>query len=111
MCPVHWSLKHQRTAQPLPVADILRRVGISVCVVVAAWANKAVSLAGPKSAAAMTTFAGIGRRHFFNRHTGEGGFVGDELLQLEARPVVAVLASIRFSGLALCAALTDARQV
>jgi hypothetical protein len=36
MCPVPWSLKNQGTAQPLPIADIHARVGISVCMAVAA---------------------------------------------------------------------------
>jgi hypothetical protein len=108
MCPVRWNLKNQRTAQPLPVVDILRRVGISVCVIVAAGAHKAVALAGPKPATAMTALAGIRCRNFFDRHTDQVGFVGDKGLQLEARPVVTVRARICFGGLELRAALTDA---
>ena len=36
MCPVRWSLKNQRTAQPMPIADIHGRVGISMCLIGAA---------------------------------------------------------------------------
>ena len=111
MCPVHWSLKRQWTAQPLPVADILCRVGISVCVVVTTSASKAMRLAMPKSPAPMTALAGIRRRNLLNRHTSQMGFVSDELFQLEEWPIVPVLPGIRFRALALTAPLADASQV
>src|SRR5439155_23625429 len=101
MCPVRWSLKNQRTAQPMPIADIHGRVGISMCLIGAAWAAKSVACACPKSAAAMATLAGIGRRHVFDGHPGKLCFVGDELFELEEWPVVPVLSGIRFRGLAL----------
>src|SRR5262249_26140187 len=111
MCPVRWSLKNQRTAQPLPAADVLRRVGISMCVVVAAWASKAVVLAYPKSATPIAAFAGIGRRNLLDRDTSKSGLVSDELFQLKAWPVVTVCSSIRFGELALSTPLADTRQV
>jgi hypothetical protein len=111
MCPVRWSLKNQRTAQPLPIADILRRVGISVCVVGATWADKAMLFPLAERSAAMTALARIRRWHFLDRYTGELSLIGDELFQLEARPVVTVCTRIRFGGLALAAALADIRQV
>ena len=47
----YWSLKNQRTAPAVPIADILCRVGISVCVIVTASACKGVLLAIPKGTA------------------------------------------------------------
>ena len=61
--------------------------------------------------AAMTALAGIRRRHFLDRHPGQVGLVDDEVLQLEERPVVAVLSGIRFRGLALSAPLADTGQI
>src|SRR3989442_7619141 len=55
MYPVRWSLKNQRTAQAVPIADILRRVGIGVCVVVAAPAEERLLLPHAEGAAPMTT--------------------------------------------------------
>jgi len=111
MCPVRWSLKNQWTAPAVPVADILRCVGIGVCVVSAAWTEKCVLFPRAECAAMMTALARIGRRHLLNSHTSQVGFVGDILFQLEERPIVPVLPCVRFRGLALSAALTDTRQV
>jgi hypothetical protein len=70
MCPVRWSLKNQRTAQPLPVADILWRVGIGVCVIIAARTDKAMLFPLAERSAAMTALARIRRRHFLDRYAG-----------------------------------------
>jgi hypothetical protein len=111
MCPVRWNLKNQRTAPTMPIADILCRVGISMGMVVAARTEKAALLPGAQCPAAMAALARIRHRHFLYWDTSQARFVGDELLQLEKRPVVAVLARIRFRSLALHTALADAREV
>jgi hypothetical protein len=61
MCPVRWSLKNQRTAHAVPIADILRRVGISVCLVVTARAGKRIFLALAERTTAVTALTRIGR--------------------------------------------------
>jgi hypothetical protein len=111
MRPVHWSLKNQWTAHAIPVTDILCRVGISMRVVGAAWAEKRVLLPRTECATMMTTHTRIGCWHVLHHNTSYLCLVGDELLQLEERPGVPVLPCIRFGGAALSAALTDARQV
>jgi hypothetical protein len=111
MCPVRWSLKNQRTAQAVPIADILRCVGISVCMIVASWAEQRMFFSRAECPAAMTALAGVRRRHFLNRHTGQVCLVGDEVLQLEERPVVPILSGIRFRSLPLSAPLADTREI
>ena len=59
----------------------------------------------------MTALAGVRRRHFLNRHTGQVCLVGDEVLQLEERPVVPILSGIRFRSLPLSAPLADTREI
>ena len=58
MCPVRWSLKNQRTAQAVPIADILRCVGISVCMIVASWAEQRMLFSRAECPAAMTALDG-----------------------------------------------------
>jgi hypothetical protein len=70
MRPVRWSLKNQRTAPAVPVADILCRIGIGVCVITTARTDKAMPLACAQGATAMTTLAGIRRRDLLNHDTG-----------------------------------------
>jgi hypothetical protein len=111
MCPVRWSLKNQRTAQAVPIADILRCVGISVCMIVASWAEQRMLFSRAECPAAVTARAGVRRRHFLNRHTGQVCLVGDDVLQLEERPVVPILSGIRFRSLPLSAPLADTREI
>jgi hypothetical protein len=111
ICPVRWSLKNQRTAPALPIANIHRGIGITVCVVATTGTYKGVLLAMPKGTAVMAAFARIGRRHLLDNDTGKCGFVGDELLQLEEWPIVPVLSSVSFCGLALPGMGADTRQV
>src|SRR5919198_5361328 len=101
MCPVRWSLKNQRTAQPLPIADIHGRIGISVCVIGTARADKAVALSGAQRTAPMAAFAGIRCWDFLDRHTGELSLVGEELFELKERPIGTILPRIRFGVVSL----------
>ena len=71
MCPVRWSLKNQRTAPAQPIADILRGIGIGVCMVVAALAGKRMFLARAQRATVVTTFTGVGSGHFLHRDTSK----------------------------------------
>src|SRR3989442_10885241 len=109
LCPVRWSLKNQQTTQPVPVADIHSRVGISVCMIGASWTHKAMALACPQRTTAMTALAGVRRRYGLDRHTCQAGFIEDELFQLEEGPVVPVLPRIYFRRLTLSATLADTR--
>ena len=83
MRPVHWSLKNQWTAPAEPIADILRRVGISVCVPATPRAPVCMLLARIQLPTAVAAFRGVGRRHLLNHDTGHMGLVGDELFQLK----------------------------
>ena len=111
MCPVRWSLKNQRTAQPLPIADIHRRIGISMCMIGAAGTGEAVSLSTPECPATVTTLARIGSRDMLDNYPNTLGLVRDELLQLESRPEVPVVACIGFGVAALLGALAYSRQI
>lgn len=111
MCPVRWSLKNQRTAPAQPIADVLRGIGVGVCVIVAAVADKRMFLARTQRATAMTTFAGIGRWNFLHSDTSELCFIENKRFQLEERPIVPVLSRICLRRLPLSGARPDARQV
>src|SRR5262249_47973406 len=111
MCPVRWSLKNQRTAQAVPIANLLRCVAISVCMIVAPGAEHGIFFPRAESPAGRPVFPGVLRRHFLNRHTGQVCLVGDEVLQLEERPVVSILSGIRFRSLPLSAPLADTREI
>ena len=83
MCPVHQSLKNQWTAPALPVANIHRGIGITVCVIETARTGKRMFLACTDCTTSMTTLAGVRCGNFLDSDSRQLRFVLTVRLNLE----------------------------
>jgi hypothetical protein len=71
MCPIPWGLKNQRTAPAEPIANILRRVGISMGRSTTPYTTVDMLFTRVDLPAVMTAFRGVGRRCLLHYHPGQ----------------------------------------
>lgn len=97
MRPAHWSIKNQWAAQPIPVPDIHRGIGIGVRLVSATGTGVGVFMTFVDGATMGAGLAGVVRTNFVHRHTRSRSqcLVAYKRLQLKKRPVVPILSGIR----------------
>jgi len=111
MQPARWSMKNQRAAQPIPIPDIHRSIGIGVRLVSAPPADVGMFLTLVDRPAPMAGLAGVVRRYRIHRHASSQGLVAHKRLQLIERPIVPVLPRIRPGVFSLPGRSPNAREV
>jgi len=111
MQPARWSMKNQRAAQPIPIPDIHRSIGIGVRLVSAPCADVGMFLTLVDRPAPMAGLAGVVRRYRIHRHASSQGLVAHKRLQLIERPIVPVLPRIRPGVFSLPGRSPNAREV
>jgi len=111
MQPARWSIKNQRAAQPIPIPDIHRGIGIGVRLVSAPCADVGMFATFVDRPAMMAGLAGVVRTHRIHRHASSHCLVARKRLELIKRPIVPVLSGIRFGIFALLRRCPNARQV
>ena len=108
MRPARWNLKDQRAAQPIPIPDIHRSIGISVRLMPAPCADVGMFMTFVDGSTMMAGLTGVVRSYGIHRHPSRQRLVAHKRLQLIKRPIVPVLPGVGFCVFTLFCRLPNA---